>query len=258
MCGAADPYVWAMRVLVEVCVTSFEEALAAERCGADSIELCTWLACGGVTPSLGLVETVVERLRIPTRVLVRATPGGFSYTMDEQRVMLRDIATLSGVERLEGLVTGALDQNGLADRAFVQQALAIAANKRSTFHRAIDRSSDPRASLDRCIELGFDRILTSGGSSRAIDGAELITWMVEHAPSTLRIAAAGGINATNVVELVERTGVQEVHFAAQRATDLPTETVAMSSIPATADFYGRPDVAKIERVLEALTKAGLR
>lgn len=254
----ADHYVWTMRVSVEVCVTSFEEALAAERCGADSIELCTWLACGGLTPSIGLVATVVEGIGIPVRVLVRATPGGFFYSDDELKVMLRDIATLTNIDGLEGLVIGALDHEGVADRTFLQQALALVGNERSTFHRAIDRSNDPRASLERCLELGVGRVLTSGAASLAIDGTDLIAWMVGHAHRTAHIAAAGGINATNVIELIERTGVSEVHFAAQLGTDFPKETVTMSSKPATADFYGRPDVAKIEAVLEALDKAGLR
>lgn len=247
-----------MRVSVEVCVTSFEEALAAERCGADTVELCTWLACGGLTPSAGLVAELVAGIGIPVRVLVRATPGGFTYSEQEQQVMLRDMAMLSGIEGLGGLVIGALDEQGRADRAFLQQGLALVDAERSTFHRAIDRSSDPRASLETCLELGVGRVLTSGSASRAIDGADLIAWMVERAQASMRIAAAGGVNAKNVVELVERTGVSEVHFAAQRATELPVETVAMSSSPATADFYARPDVAKLEGVLEALAKAGLR
>ncbi len=247
-----------MRVSVEVCVTSLEEARVAERCGADSIELCTWLVCGGLTPSIGLVTELVEHVGIPVRVLVRATPGGFVYSDEEQRVMLRDIETLSKVIGSGGFVLGALDREGLADRAFVEQALVLAGDSQSTFHRAIDRSTDPRASLDRCLELGVSRVLTSGAASHAMDGADLIAWMVERARPTLLIAAAGGINATNVIELVERTGVSEVHFAAQLATDFPRETVAMSSIPATADFYARPDVAKIEGVLEALAKAGFR
>jgi len=247
-----------MRVAVEVCVASVEEAVVAGRCGVDSIELCSWLACGGLTPSIGLVQEVAEHMAIPVRVLVRSTPHGFRYSMEETQVMLRDLALISRVPGVHGLVLGALDEDHLPNRSYMRQALQRIAGSECTFHRAIDRSADLESAFDRCVSLGIHRILSSGSATLAADGAARLGWMVQHAPPDLRIAAAGGINAGNVVQLVDRTGVQEIHFAAQRAVEAPLERVALSSFHAPATFVTQPDAAKIEGVLEALSKAGLR
>jgi copper homeostasis protein len=98
-----------MRVAVEICVTSVAEALAAERAGADSVEICTWLACGGVTPSSGLVDAVRTAVRIPARVLVRPTPDGFVYDPASLHALLLDAEIFGG--GAIGLVTGALKPN---------------------------------------------------------------------------------------------------------------------------------------------------
>jgi len=245
-----------MRVAVEVCVTDLAEAVAASKAGVDSVELCTWLECGGVTPSYGLVNTVREVVQVPLRVLVRATPGGFSYSLDERQAMLRD-AMLIGMGG-PGLVVGALDGAGQPDTAFIRAVRLAAPGAEITFHRALDRSSDIAAAFTCCLAEGVDRVLTSGGRTLAIDGAPTIRAMVEGAGSRLKVAAAGGIGPQNVVELVERTGVQEVHFAAQRKLPGQPQAVSMSSTDRGLSFDTAPDVAKIEGVLNALTKAGLR
>lgn len=249
-------YVWPVKVLVEVCVSSLAEAQAAARAGVDSVELCTWPDCGGVTPSYGLVNAVKEELGIPMRVLIRATPGGFSYTMNERQAMLRD-ALLIGMST-PGLVIGALDEAGGPDIPFIRAVRMAAPEAEITFHRAIDRSPDPGAAFTTCLSEGVQRVLTSGGRTLAIDGALTIKAMVEGAQGRLRVAAAGGITPQNVVELVERTGVTEVHFAAQRKLPPEPHEVSMSSAHRGLSFESVPDEAKIEGVLNALTKARLR
>lgn len=246
-----------MRVRVEVCVTGLAEAKAAHAAGADHIELCTWLACGGVTPSYGLVNTVREVVPLPMRVLVRPTPAGFVYSDDERQVILRD-SMLLGMSG-SGLVVGGLDANGLPHEVLVKGVKLSAPDQEITFHRAIDHAGDMAAAFSFLCAWGVHRVLTSGGRTRALDGAPVIKAFVEQAAPGMVVAAAGGIDASNVVELVERTGVSEVHFAAQRA--LPREPdgkAAMSSSNVGAWFDTVPDVAKIEGVLNALVKAGLR
>jgi len=102
------------------------------------------------------------------------------------------------------------------------------------------------------------RVLTSGGRTLAINGAPTIKAMVDGAMGLVQVAAAGGINPENVVELVQRTGVTEIHFAAQRKLPPQPHEVSMSSANRGLSFDSEPDVAKIEGVLNALTKAGLR
>ncbi|MBL8003384.1 MAG: hypothetical protein JNL05_15630 [Flavobacteriales bacterium] len=245
-----------MRVAVEVCVTDVREAIAAAKAGVDSVELCTWLDCGGVTPSYGIVNTVREEVDVPLRVLVRATSGGFVYSMAERQAMLRD-AMLIGMGGV-GLVAGALDSAGLPDMAFIRAVKLAAPDAEVTFHRAIDRSADIAQAFTRCLVEGLPRVLTSGGRTLALEGAPTIKAMVDGAGAELRVAAAGGINPGNVVELVERTGVREVHFAAQLKRPAQPHEVSMSSSNRGLSFETDADVAKIEGVLNALTKAGLR
>src|SRR5262245_1900402 len=151
-----------MKVAVEVCVTSVEEALAAERAGADTIEVCSWLACGGITPSFGLLNLMQEKVKLRKRILVRPTPAGFRYSADERQVLLRDVM-MSGVGDPKcGIVSGGLDGQGLPDRELVKGILMAAAGREVTFHRAIDHAADLMRTLDLLKELGVQRILTSG------------------------------------------------------------------------------------------------
>ena len=239
-----------MSVSVEVCVTTLAEALAAEGAGVDTVEVCSWLDSGGVTPSFGLLNLLQERVRVRKRILVRPRPGTFHYDADERQVLLRDVM-MSGVgDRNCGIVTGAMGADGLPDADLVKSIRLAAADRELTFHRAIDHAADMLRALEMCRSLGAQRVLTSGGAADAIGGAPVIAEMVRRSQGTITIAAAGRIGPENVVELVERTGVREVHFSAQQRGP------ARSS---TGDpFDTSPDIHKIDGVLNALAKAGLR
>lgn len=249
-------YVWGMRVQVEVCVTSLAEAMAADRLGADRVELCSWAACGGITPCIGLVNAARAAVTIPIRVLVRPRPHGFVHDTLERRVLLADVQALAGT--IHGVVTGGLSDNGTVDMELMREVLAHAADMEVTLHRAIDDARDPELALVTAIELGVQRILTSGGAARALDGAVALARAVKVAQGRVQVAAAGGIAPENVVELVERTGVGEVHFLAQRRIPLTKSGIPMSTAPEQEPYAVLPDEAKIEGVLNALTKAGLR
>jgi copper homeostasis protein len=155
-------------------------------------------------------------------------------------------------------VTGALGVDGLADVQLIEVVKAALGGREFTFHRAIDHASDQLMALDQCLSIGIGRVLTSGGGTLALDGTAMLKQMVERAGEKLVIAAAGGINASNVVELVEKTGVAEVHFSAQKLKGGPPSGAAMSSANVGVNFEVEPDVAKIEGVMNALVKAGLR
>ncbi|MEZ4740148.1 MAG: copper homeostasis protein CutC [Flavobacteriales bacterium] len=245
-----------MGVQVEVCVTSVEEAMVAATLGVDSIEVCSWLACGGLTPSSGLVDAIRNAVRIPVRVLIRPTPTGFVYTDPDVAVLLTDAEVFGGGAL--SLVAGALDEKGGLHVPIMSAVKRLAPESEITFHRAIDHASDPIQVVDDCIALELDRILTSGGAARAVDGIPMIAQMVQRAKETCVIAVAGGVNADNVLEIVERTGTHEVHFAAQRTTERVGDGPALSSAGPNSWYGTVPDEAKIEAVLNALTKAGLR
>ncbi|MBS1582093.1 MAG: copper homeostasis protein CutC [Bacteroidetes bacterium] len=248
------------RVRVEVCVTSAAEARAAEAAGADTVELCSALADGGVTPGIGLVERLVRTLRIPVRVLVRPRAGDFVYDAADRAVLEAEVRGLLRLPAPPHIVTGSLTAEGLPDRDWMAAVQRAAPNAGITFHRAIDHARDPSAALELCLEAGVRRILTSGGAARAVAGEAVLAAMAERARrSGAVVAAVGGIGPADVVRLVERTGVQEVHFAAQRRMPaIASGKPSLSSGGDTNAFIVVPDAAKIEGVLEALDKAGLR
>lgn len=243
-----------MRVAVEVCVTSVAEARAAAAAGADTVELCTWLDAGGVTPSAGLVQVVRAECALPVRVLVRPNGGVFQYSPEDRAVLEADLAwaATTGVS----VVTGALDGTGLPEEDLLRTTRALLPAAELTFHRAIDHAADLVEALQRCRAAGWQRVLTSGGRDRAIHGVDGLRALVQAAGDAVQIAAAGGITPENVVAVVEQSGAREVHFAAQRR--VPWSGGPALSSAATAATRVLPDQAKIEGVLNALTKAGLR
>ena len=168
--------------LIEACVDSIDSAIEAELGGADRVELCGELLQGGVTPSAGLIGAVCERVRIPVFALIRPRGGDFLYDDDELDVMLRDIEVIRSMN-VEGIVIGALTRDGDIDVGTLYTLIAAAGDMHVTFHRAFDFVRDQRVALEALIELGVDRVLTSGGAATALDGVVIAAWM---SPATRR------------------------------------------------------------------------
>ena len=196
--------------LVEAAVETLDSALAAERAGADRIELCDNLSDGGTTPGAGLIATVAERTQLPVFVLIRPRAGGFVYSDDEFDVMIRDVE-LAGRLGIAGIVTGALTPDGRVDAERTHTLVKAAAGLPVTFHRAIDSAVDLPTALEEAIEAGASRVLTSGGAATALEGVDLIAALVDQARKRITIIAGGGIREHNVRDVIARTGVREVH-----------------------------------------------
>lgn len=208
------------RVLVEACVDAIDAAMEAEWGGADRIELCGELLQGGVTPSHGLIEAVWDQVSIPLFVLIRPRTGDFLYTSDELDIMERDIRTARSLH-VDGIVAGALTTDGDVDVAAMRCILDAARPMAVTFHRAFDFARDQDAALDTLLELDVDRVLTSGGAATALQGAENLARLNLRAGSDLTVMAGGAITASNVAEIIRRSGVREVHLrAAERVPSL--------------------------------------
>jgi copper homeostasis protein len=197
-------------ILVEAAVESPESALAAERAGADRIELCANLDDGGTTPPPDLIAAVVERTTLPVFVLIRTRAGEFVYTNDEIDGMSRDI-DLARTMGAAGIVTGALTPAGSIEEAGMRTLVKAAAGLPVTFHRAFDVVASPLAALEELIALGLSRALTSGGAATASEGADAIAALVDHAHNRIAIVAGGGIREQNVRDVIARTGVREIH-----------------------------------------------
>ena len=154
-------------MLIEACVDSVESAVAAENGGAERVELCAALLEGGLTPSAGAIALAREKLGIGLHVIIRPRGGDFLYTDGEHTVMLRDIdaAKKAGAD---GVVVGVLDANAQVDEARTRELVESARPMSITFHRAFDMTRDPLAALETLVDLGIDRILTSGREESAL------------------------------------------------------------------------------------------
>lgn len=200
----------ATSVLIEICVESLEHAVAAERAGADRIELCHDLACGGLTPSGELIRAVRRRVQIPLHVLIRPRPGNFCYSAAEFVTMQQAIDAAKDFG-LDGIVLGLLDPFETVDlertRTLVERAHPLPV----TFHRAFDECPDLMAALEAVIETGARRILTSGGTTSVMEGLASLAHLVRAAGNRTVIMPGGGIRSDNVERILQTTGAREIH-----------------------------------------------
>jgi copper homeostasis protein len=198
--------------LIEICCHSLTSARAAAAGGADRIELCGPLDVGGTTPSMGLIDAVCREVSVPVHVLIRFRSGDFCYSADELKVMAAD-ARYAQKLGAAGVVIGALDGQGRVDRRGMHTLIEAARPLSVTFHRAIDVATDSLTVLDTLVELGIDRVLTSGGQPTAPAGTEMIAALVRRAQGKIAIIAGSGLSAANAAALIAATGVTELHFS---------------------------------------------
>ncbi|MBR5723939.1 MAG: copper homeostasis protein CutC, partial [Bacteroidales bacterium] len=166
-----------MKYFREACCTSLEAVLAAERTGAQRIELCERLELGGVTPSEALLREVLAVTHLPVNVLVRPRGGDFVYDGAEEQAMLESIALCRQVG-VNGVVIGALTPSGGVDAPLMNRLIEAARPLSVTFHRAFDETADPFVALEEIIALGCDRLLTSGHAPDALAGRAMIGELV--------------------------------------------------------------------------------
>lgn len=200
-------------ILVEACVTSMDEALAAQEAGADRLELCREFACGGLTPDADLVSRLLPRLRIPLHVLIRNQPGFEPLSAEALECKLQQMREL-GRAGVSGFVMGPLAESREVDMAALHQMRQAAGDAALTFHRAFDRITDPVHAIDALAAAGVTRILCSGGSGTAWEGRKTLTGWRQGLPAGIGLLAGGGVRGDHVVELVRQTGIREVHAQA--------------------------------------------
>ena len=199
-----------VRRFLECCCTDAGEALEAQKGGAGRIELCEDLPCGGVTPSRGNLEKVLESVDIPVNVLVRPRGGNFVYGEDEINIMLDSIAMCRELG-VNGVVIGALHEDGSVDTGTVSRLMKAADGLQVTFHRAFDECSDPFKALEDIINLGCDRLLTAGHAYNVNEGKDMLKQLNEKATGRIIIMAGSGVRPGNIDCLEEHTGIKEFH-----------------------------------------------
>jgi copper homeostasis protein len=229
---------------LEVCLEDVSGAAEAESGGADRIEFCTNLALGGTTPAFDKTAAALETVRsIGVQVLIRQRPGDFVYSTEEVDAMRRDIAAISALAASDGpavgFVLGALTADGRIDLVAMERLIDACNGATITFHRAFDEIADQDRALEQLIELGMDRVLTSGGAPTAFGGKQQLAHLVRRAGDGISVLAGGGVRARNVVDIVVETGVREVHLrAATSATNQATSQLRVAEIRTLLDSIG--------------------
>lgn len=198
------------KYLLEISVESLEAATAAERGGAHRIELCESLHVGGVTPNPHLMRAARARLEIPIFAMVRPRDGNFVFSTAEVNQMRRDIA-IAKTCAMDGIVLGILRQDSTVDIARSRELVEFAQPLPVTFHRAFDECPDLPRALEDVIATGATRLLTSGGKPTAAEGASALVDLVKAARGRIAILPGGGINASNLEDVVRHTDATEFH-----------------------------------------------
>ena len=246
------------KVLIEVCCGSVDDAVEAERGGADRVELNSAVFLGGLTPSLGSIIEAKKKLNIPVMVMIRPRAGGFCYTQAEMEVMRHD-AKLAIEHGADGLVFGILTSDGSVDTERCKRILELAQDCQTVFHRAFDVTPDPLKALDLLVDIGFNRILTSGQQKTAPEGIELIEKLIAYAGDRIEILPGSGLRTHNIQAFVEQTKVKQVHFSAfgQRLDSSMQHRPHITfsgAIPPPEDRYNLIDRNIIQSVSELLNR----
>lgn len=203
--------------MVEVCANGVESCLAAQEGGADRVELCAGIPEGGTTPSYGEIM-VARRVLTTTRlhVIIRPRGGDFLYSDLEVERMAADI-TVSRDLGVDGVVFGCLRADGTIDVERNRYLMDCASGMSVTMHRAFDRTADPALALEQVIDLGFDRILTSGQQPQAIQGVDLLAKLNRQAAGRITLMAGSGVNEQNIRTIRDVTGLHEFHFSGRES-----------------------------------------
>ena len=197
----------------EVVVYNFDSALRAQEGGADRLELCDNPGEGGTTPSYAMIEQVRQNISMDVYVMLRPRGGDFCYSNYEFHIMKRDLAQCQRLSA-DGVVFVILNEDGTIDKERCRELIRKAKPLKVTCHRAFDMTRDPFEALEDCIEVGFDRILTSGQQPKVSEGVSLIAELIQTANGRISIMPGSGVNEETVTDIIKKTLAHEIHFSA--------------------------------------------
>lgn len=201
--------------IFELCAPTLAAAAAAERGGADRIELCVDLPVGGVTPDNALLWSVLQTVSLPVHVLIRPRAGDFVFT-DEEFALMKEQILAARNAGAAGIAVGILLPDSSVDVDRTRELVQLARPMHVTFHRAFDETADRSAALEAVIQTGADTLLTSGGAPDALTGAACIAKLRAQSNGRIEIMAGGGVRLENLGELIRRSGVDCLHGSLNR------------------------------------------
>lgn len=201
-----------MNTTIEICCGTYEDAMIAAKGGADRVELTSAIYLGGLTPTISTLRLIKENTNLKVASMVRPRGAGFFYNEEEFTCMYEEAKDLLE-NATDAIVFGFLNSDFTINSFYTEKLVELSHkyNKEAVFHKAFDVTSHDIKALQTLIDLGVDRVLTSGGSSSAIEGKEILKELISYAKGKIEILAGGGVTADNVSELIKYTGVKQIH-----------------------------------------------
>lgn len=241
------------KIIIEIATTDFITTRNAIKGGADRIELCMGLTEGGITPSFGLIRKCREAFNTALFPIIRPRPGDFLYKDHEFDIMVHDVR-LSKELGCDGIVIGLLKKDGRIDIARTAKLVELAYPMEVTFHRAFDRCLEPFQAMEELIEIGCQRILTSGQKPAAPDGIELIAQLVSQANGRIIIMPGSGVRKENIRQLREQSGATEFHSSLRGRKNSKMDFIH-PAFAGSDESYTNPyiDESEVNALRQALT-----
>lgn len=245
-------------IKIEVCAGSYEDCLAAARGKADRVELNSALALGGLSPTEATLRLVKRDTDLKVICMVRPRGAGFHYTEVERKVMMAEAKSFLE-NGADGIAFGFLNADGTIDVEATKEMIDLihSYNKEAVFHRAVDVTPDFEEAFRILVELKADRVLTSGREEKAMQGKEQIKKMQELFGDQIEILAGSGMNATNAMEMIQETGIHQIHSSCKGYDNDPTtsgEKVTYSYL--AGEHANDYDVVKEELVARLMAAIG--
>jgi copper homeostasis protein len=203
-----------MNYKLEVIAFTIESCAIIEQAGAHRIELCDNPGEGGTTPSYGFLKRARETVQIDLYPMIRPRGGDFLYNADEFEMMKTDVKLCREIG-CDGVVIGLLNADGTVDKARTAKLVELAYPLGVSFHRAFDRTRDGFEAMETLIEIGCERILTSGLKPNVTGGESMLSQLVQQADERIIIMPGSGVRSSNIEQLARQTGAVEFHTSAR-------------------------------------------
>lgn len=242
------------KIKLELCVENYDSAKFARDVGFDSIEVNSALELGGLSPTGGLLDQVAKLAGIEKNIMIRNRPRGFSYTETEYSEMLNELNYILKKD-IDGVVFGFLNDDFTINKKRTKEFVKLIhdSDKKAIYHRAFDNVVDPYAALELLIELGVDRILTSGQKESCLDGEYLLKELVDRAENRIEIVAASGVKSDNIERIINKTGTRYLHGSFKNyEKDLTSEKMVSYKGETLGDKYIVLDKKDAEKAIKTI------
>jgi copper homeostasis protein len=238
-----------MEYKLEVIGFNIASCIAAQQAGADRIELCDNPFDGGTTPSFGFIQMAREKLTIELYAMIRPRGGDFLYSEHEFEIMTRDVQVCKDLG-CDGIVTGMLYIDGAINKRQCAKLVQLAYPMGVTFHRAFDHAANPFEAMEEIIEIGCERILTSGQKPTAAEGINLLDQLIRQGDERIIIMPGSGVRSDNIIQIADKTGATEFHTSARKTVSGGMEYINAAMPPDLA--YVVTDEKEIQSIVKQL------